>query len=107
MGDQGVTDRGDRIINYFILHFFFQVERPAILPQKQVVKKPYRRAVTPLPPKANSGVIHPSRPQTSLGLYNDKEGTFDVVSNVSRPNSAFGNNNERSPNVYKISRYCQ
>ena len=66
-----------------------------------MAKKSYRRAITPLPPKTNSGVSHTSRPQTSLGLYNEKEGTFDIASNVSRPSSAFGNNN----NGYKISRY--
>ncbi|KAL9955514.1 hypothetical protein ACROYT_G036848 [Oculina patagonica] len=80
------------------------VGKPTISPQKQRAKKSFRRAITPLPPKTNSGVSHPSRPQTSLGLYNEKEGSFDVVSNASRPSSAFGNNNERTPNVYKISR---
>lgn len=73
-----------------------------ISPRKQAAERSYRRAITPLPPKPVSGIGHVSRPQTSLGLYNEKDGIFDIASNISRPNSAFGNNT--SPNVYKISR---
>lgn len=77
---------------------------PTILSKKQVAKNPYRRAITPLPPKANPGVRNASRPQTSLALYNDHEGTFDTATYFSRPKSAFGNNSERTPNVYNITR---
>lgn len=69
-----------------------------------MAKKSYRRAITPLPPKTGPSIGHAARPQTSLGLYNEKDSSFDIAPNTSRPNSAFGNNT--TPNVYKISRYC-
>lgn len=67
-------------------------------------KKPYRRAITPSPPKGNSGTRSPSRPQTSLALYNEPETSIDAGSDYLRPKSAFGSSG-RSPNVYRISRY--
>lgn len=78
-----------------------------ILPQKQGAKKPYRRAITPSPPKGSLVARSPSRPQTSLAIYNDQETTFDAGSDYSRPKSASGNSSERNPNVYRIARYCK
>ena len=63
-------------------------------------RKPYRQAITPSPPKTSPV----SRPQTSLGLYNEQEATFDEVLDYSRPKSAIGNNNERVTKVYNINR---
>lgn len=95
---QGVSSHGNR---------FDSTQTPdktsTILPQKQVSKKPYRRAITPSPPKGNSGTRSPSRPQTSLALYNEPETSIDAGSDYLRPKSAFGSNG-RSPNVYRISR---
>ncbi|RMX46112.1 hypothetical protein pdam_00009358 [Pocillopora damicornis] len=84
------------------------VDKPDILPiKKQAAKKViYRRAITPLPPKTTSTAKPTSRPQTSLGLYNGKDGSFDVLSTESRPSSAFGfnSNNDRTASGHKISR---
>ncbi|CAH3040085.1 unnamed protein product [Pocillopora meandrina] len=84
------------------------VDKPDILPiKKQAAKKAiYRRAITPLPPKTTSNAKPTSRPQTSLGLYNEKDGSFDVLSTESRPSSAFGfnSNNDRTASGHKISR---
>ncbi|CAH3144633.1 unnamed protein product [Porites evermanni] len=77
-------------------------KKPTILQQKQAPRKPYRQAITPSPPKTSPGSRNVSRPQTSLGLYNEQEATFDEVLDYSRPKSAFGNNNERVTKVYNI-----
>ena len=84
--------------------YSFQYKKPTILQQKQVPRKPYRQAITPSPPKTRHGSRNVSRPQTSLGLYNEKEATVDEVLDYSRPKSAFGNNNERVTKLYNINR---
>lgn len=96
----GLNAHGDRIISTTQT----SVGKANISPQKQAAKKSYRRAITPLPPKTGPSIGHAARPQTSLGLYNEKDSSFDIGPNTSRPNSAFGNNTTVTPNVYKISR---
>jgi len=95
----GVNSHGNRFISTQTPD-----RTPKIIQQKQVAKKPYRRAITPSPPKTSPGVKNASRPQTSLAHYNEQEGTFDGGSDYSRPKSAFGNSSERTPNVYRIAR---
>lgn len=95
----GVNSHGNRFISTQTPD-----KKPTILQQKQVPRKPYRQAITPSPPKTSPGFRNVSRPQTSLGLYNEQEATFDEVLDYSRPKSAFGNNNERVTKVYNINR---